>query len=446
MASLLLVDDDESLLEVLAHQLSELGYEVTTANTGEEALVRFQRAPTDVLVTDVMLPDLDGITLLGKIKRVAPETIVVVITAYGDVDDAIKACQLGADDYLTKPFSKEQLRFALAKAERLRRLEKENVELRTELSERFQFENVVARSSAMESVLKMAHKVAQSDVTVLIEGESGTGKEVLARAIHQASPRRKGPFVPVNCPSIPENLLESELFGHVRGAFTGALRDKPGKFELAKGGTVFLDEIGDLKLDLQAKLLRVLQEREIERIGDTKPRAIDVRIIAATHRDLRDLVQEGRFREDLYYRLSVVPLVIPPLRERREDIPYLVDHFLAKYGEKRFRVTREAMQVLLNYDWPGNVRELENAIHRAVVLTSGEVIDVDALPPHLLSGPTRTPEEPVSLEDIERAAILVALKRHNWNKTRAAEELRVPRHVLLYRMKKYGIPSTRQPS
>ncbi len=446
MASLLLVDDDESLLEVLAHQLSELGYEVTTANTGEEALVRFQRAPTDVLVTDVMLPDLDGITLLGKIKRVAPETIVVVITAYGDVDDAIKACQLGADDYLTKPFSKEQLRFALAKAERLRRLEKENVELRTELSERFQFENVVARSSAMESVLKMAHKVAQSDVTVLIEGESGTGKEVLARAIHQASPRRKGPFVPVNCPSIPENLLESELFGHVRGAFTGALRDKPGKFELAKGGTVFLDEIGDLKLDLQAKLLRVLQEREIERIGDTKPRAIDVRIIAATHRDLRDLVQEGRFREDLYYRLSVVPLVIPPLRERREDIPYLVDHFLAKYGEKRFRVTREAMQVLLNYDWPGNVRELENAIHRAVVLTSGEVIDVDALPPHLLSGPTRTPEEPVSLEGIERAAILAALKRHNWNKTRAAEELRVPRHVLLYRMKKYGIPSTPQPS
>ena len=441
MTSLLLVDDDESLLEVLAHQLSDLGYDVRTAKTGEEALASFRRAPAEILVTDVMLPDLDGITLLGKIKRIAPETIVVVITAYGDVDDAIKACQLGADDYLTKPFSKEQLRFALAKAERLRKLERENVELRTELSQRFQFENVVARSSAMESVLKMAQKVAQSDVTVLIEVESGTGKEVLARAIHQASPRSKGPFVAVNCPSIPENLLESELFGHVRGAFTGALRDKPGKFELAKGGTVFLDEIGDLKLDLQAKLLRVLQEREIERIGDTKPRPIDVRIIAATHRDLRQLVQEGRFREDLYYRLSVVPLVIPPLRERKEDIPYLVDHFLAKYGGKQFRVTKQAMRVLLDYDWPGNVRELENAVHRAIVLTSGNVIDVDALPPHLLSGPSAVEEKPVSLEAIERAAILAALEKHNWNKTRAAEELRVPRHVLLYRMKKYDIPT-----
>ncbi len=442
MTSLLLVDDDESLLEVLAHQLSDLGYDVRTAKTGEEALASFRRAPAEILITDVMLPDLDGITLLGKIKRIAPETIVVVITAYGDVHDAIKACQLGADDYLTKPFSKEQLRFALAKAERLHKLERENVELRTELSQRFQFENVVARSSAMESVLKVAQKVAQSDATVLIEGESGTGKEVLARAIHQASPRRKGPFVAVNCPSIPENLLESELFGHVRGAFTGALRDKPGKFELAKGGTVFLDEIGDLKLDLQAKLLRVLQEREIERIGDTKPRPIDVRIIAATHRDLRQLVQEGRFREDLYYRLSVVPLVIPPLRERKEDIPYLVDHFLAKYGGKQFRVTKQAMRVLLDYDWPGNVRELENAVHRAIVLTSGNVIDVDALPPHLLSSPSAVEEKPVSLEAIERAAILAALEKHNWNKTRAAEELRVPRHVLLYRMKKYDIPTT----
>ena len=443
MASLLLVDDDESLLEVLAHQLRELGYDVRTAKNGEEALASFRKSPTEILVTDVMLPDTDGITLLGKIKRMAPETIVVVITAYGDVEDAIKACQLGADDYLTKPFSKEQLRFALAKAERLRKLEKENVELRSELSERFKFKNLVARSAAMESVLRMAHKVAQSDVTVLIEGESGTGKEVLARAIHEASPRRRGPFVAVNCPSIPDNLLESELFGHVRGAFTGALRDKPGKFELAKGGTIFLDEIGDLKLDLQAKLLRVLQEREIERIGDTKPRPIDVRIIAATHRDLRQLIREGRFREDLYYRLSVVPLIIPPLRERKEDIPYLVDAFLNKYGgTKKYRVTKEAMRVLLSYDWPGNVRELENVVHRAVVLAGGDVIDVDALPPHLLAGPVGREEKAVSLEAIERAAILAALEKHGWNKTRAAAELQVPRHVLLYRMKKFGIPST----
>jgi len=440
----LLIDDDESLCAVVGHQLEGMGYQVQIALSGREGLERFQQAPAEIVVTDVMMPDISGLEVLRQIKRVAPKTIVIIITAYGTVEDAIRACELGADDYLTKPFSQEQLRFALAKAERLRHLEEENVRLQAELMDRFRFENLVARSAAMEEVLRMAYQVAQSDSTVLIQGESGTGKEILARAIHHTSPRRGGPFVAVSCPSIPEHLVESELFGHVRGAFTGAIRDKPGKFELADGGTLFLDEIGDLKLDLQAKLLRVLQEREVERVGATRPRPINVRVIAATHRDLFQLVRENRFREDLYYRLSVVPIVIPPLREHKEDIPFLVDHFIRKHGGGRRIVVDDAfLQALMEYDWPGNVRELENVIERAIVLTTGERLTWDKLPPQIRQKPPSSPfareSQPRTLEEIEREAIWTALERHGWNQTATAKALGIPRHVLLYRMKKLGI-------
>jgi two-component system NtrC family response regulator len=332
---LLLIDDDESLLKVTAHQLRQFGYEVTAKASGEEGLAVFKASSFAVVVSDLQLPGASGIDVLQEIRRHDRECVVIIITAYGTVEDAVKACELGADDYLTKPFSREQLRFVLEKALRLRKLQSENRYLRSELGKQFEFGNIIAKSAAMENVLKMAARIAESDATVLISGESGTGKELLARAIHFNSPRRDKPLITVNCPSIPENLLESELFGHVKGAFTGALKDREGKFEQAEGGTIFLDEIGDLKPELQAKLLRVLQEKEIERVGGSKPIKTDVRVIAATNRDLTAAVQAGLFREDLYYRLMVVPITLPPLRDRPEDIPFLVDHFFAQTWRRK---------------------------------------------------------------------------------------------------------------
>ncbi len=372
-----------------------------------------------------------------------------MITAYGSVENALKACHLGANDYLTKPFSIEQLLFVIQKAVKLQELQEENLELRQELVEKHQFGNLIARSSKMEEVLKMAMKVAQSDSTVLILGESGTGKELLARAIHFNSPRKDGPFITVNCPSIPDNLLESELFGHVKGAFTGALKDRKGKFLQADGGTLFLDEIGDLRLDLQAKLLRALQEREIEPVGGDKPIKINVRMIAATHEDLEERIREGQFREDLYYRLSVVPIILPPLRERKEEIPYLVDYFVQKYGKgEKYEVDPLIYDYLKAYDWPGNIRELENVVERAVVLSTGKKITVESLPANLLresSGKGRVTisdllsGDDLSLENIEREAIRKALEMSGGNQSQAARLLKIPRHVLLYRMKKLGL-------
>jgi two-component system NtrC family response regulator len=304
---------------------------------------------------------------------------------------------------------------------------------------------MVAHSARMEAVMQMAGQVAASDATVLILGESGTGKELVARAIHYNSPRKDKPLVTVNCPSIPDNLLESELFGHVRGAFTGAIKDRKGKFEIADGGTIFLDEIGDLRSDVQAKLLRVLQEHEIERLGDSKTRKIDVRVIAATNKNLEEMVKTGSFREDLYYRLSVVPIHIPPLRERKEEIPYLVDFFINRYaGDRTFRVTAEALAALQTYDWPGNVRELENVIERAVVLATDDDITLDSLPPSFRSQSTAKQTDnanPSSLPEIEKRAILEALEKTGGNRSKAARMLQIPRHVLLYRLRKYGIDS-----
>ena len=444
---LLLIDDDINLCQVISYQLKKMGYEVDVANSGSEGLKAYKKGSYDIVLTDIQMPDISGIQVLQEIRKQNKEVVIILITAYGSVENALEACRMGADDYITKPFGQEQLLFVIEKAVRLRKLQTENRSLREELSQKFRFENMVVNSPAMEMVVQMAGKVAQSDATVLLLGESGTGKELLAQAIHYHSPRSAKPLITVNCPSIPDNLLESELFGHVRGAFTGAIKDRKGKFELADGGTLFLDEIGDLREDVQAKLLRVLQEHEFERLGESTPIQVDVRLIAATNKDIQKLVSSGRFREDLYYRLSVVPITIPPLRERKEDIPYLVEFFIERYQkDKIITVDPRVLEILKRYDWPGNVRELENVIERALVLSSEPRISVENLPAHLTE-PSAIDQEKhkedlfsdLTLDNLERRAIRMALQRTGGNQTKAAQLLNIPRHVLLYRIKKLDI-------
>jgi DNA-binding NtrC family response regulator len=446
-AHLLLIDDDINLCQVISYQLKKMGYEVDVANSGGEGLKAYKKGSYDIVLTDIQMPDISGIQVLQEIRKQNKEVVIILITAYGSVENALEACRMGADDYITKPFGQEQLLFVIEKAVRLRKLQTENRNLREELSQKFRFENMVVNSPAMEMVVQMAGKVAQSNATVLLLGESGTGKELLARAIHYHSPRSARPLITVNCPSIPDSLLESELFGHVRGAFTGAIKDRKGKFELADGGTLFLDEIGDLREDVQAKLLRVLQEHEFERLGESTPIQVDVRLIAATNKDIQKLVSSGRFREDLYYRLSVVPITIPPLRERKEDIPYLVEFFIERYQkDKIITVDPRVLEILKRYDWPGNVRELENVIERALVLSSEPRISVENLPAHLTE-PSAIDQEKhkedlfsdLTLDNLERRAIRMALQRTGGNQTKAAQLLNIPRHVLLYRIKKLDI-------
>ena len=379
---ILLIDDDESLNKVLFFQLSQMGFEVITTFNGKSGTAEFNKNEFDIVITDLQLPDLNGMELVrlfrGKNKRV----IIIIITAFGTIDNAIEAVKIGANDYLTKPFGKETLRFVIEKAIRLRQLEQENIQLRGELFDKFDFSNIIAKSSAMEDVLKLTGRVAESDATVLIQGESGTGKELIARAIHYNSPRKDKPLITVNCPSIPETLMESEIFGHVKGAFTGALKDRKGKFELADKSTIFFDEIGDLKEDLQARLLRVLQEKEFEKVGDSKPIKVDARVVAATNKNLEELVQVGKFREDLFYRLNVVTILIPPLRERKDDIPFLVDFFVEKHSKKQpFQIADGVLHTLTNHNWPGNVRELENTIERAIVISRDGIITPELLSP-----------------------------------------------------------------
>ena len=444
--TILIIDDDISLCTVVSHQLESMGYSVTVANDGERGLEVFSKSEYSLILLDLRMPGIHGMEVLHRIRLINNHIPIIIISAHGTVDDAIKACHMGADDYVTKPFAKEQLLFAIEKAVRFKQLENDNRRLRKELSEKFQFGRIMTRNKAMSTLLDMASRAANSDASVLLLGESGTGKELLARAIHQESPRRDKPFVAVNCPSIPESLIESELFGHEKGAFTGALRAKPGKFELAHEGTVFLDEIGDLKLDLQAKLLRVLQEQEIERVGSLKPIKINVRIIAATNQDLLQLVKNGQFREDLYYRLNVIPLSIPALRDRKDDIPLLVDYFVKKYATRELKVDPAFIEQLMSYDWPGNVRELENIVQRAIVLCPGETLECDF--GEFIETTRAEIEEKAeglnkSLEEIERQAIVAALNNNRNNQTRAAKELEIPRHVLIYRMKKMGIATNR---
>ncbi|MFZ5515879.1 MAG: sigma-54-dependent transcriptional regulator [Candidatus Zhuqueibacterota bacterium] len=441
---ILLIDDDANLNKVVAYQLQQMGFKVTTALNGGSGLATFNQAAFDIVITDLQLPDISGMDVLTTIRRFDKNVILIVITAYGTVENAIEASQIGADDYLTKPFGKESLRFVIEKAIRLRKLQNENVQLRSELLQKYNFGNLIGKSSAMEDVLKLTGRVAESEATVLVQGESGTGKELIARAIHYNSSRKNRPMITVNCPSIPENLMESELFGHVRGAFTGALKDRKGKFQLADGSTIFLDEIGDLKEDLQARLLRVLQEKEFERVGDSIPVKVDVRVVAATNKNIQEQVAAGKFREDLYYRLNVVTIVIPPLRERKEDIPFLVDHFIQKHERNQsFTITPEALALLLDHHWPGNVRELENVIERAIVISKDPVITPDLLQPvwksNAPSAPKNMAEEGVTMKEIERKAIRNALEKTGGNQTKAARLLDIPRHVLIYRMKKLGV-------
>ena len=445
---ILVVDDESSQLELVGGFLKKRGFETLLAKSGTKALEIFRAEPVDMVLTDQKMPDMSGLELLKAIRAINPEAAAIVITAYGTVETAVAAIKAGAADYVTKPVNLNELLFRIDQVKERRRLIAENRDLRETLEKNHRIEGIIGESGRMIEVLSLVRRVAPSEATVLIRGESGTGKELIAKAIHYASARASAPLIRVNCAALPETLLESELFGHEKGAFTGAVAARKGRFESADGGTLFLDEIGDLPLPLQAKLLRVLQEREFERLGSSKPIRVDVRILAATHRNLEALVKTGQFREDLYYRLNVVTVVLPPLRERREDLPLLMDHFLRLFAEKNRKAirgfTQEARELLLRYDYPGNVRELENIVERAVVLTRDDVIGSADLP---LS--TEGLEEvesdqsslPATVEGVERRMIREALVRSGGVQTRAAEMLGISERALRYKLKKYGLSS-----
>ncbi|HJV64663.1 MAG TPA: sigma-54 dependent transcriptional regulator [Geomonas sp.] len=443
---ILIIDDDSSLRRVLEYNLQQEGYSVFTAADGETGLQLFAEKEPAVVITDLKMPGITGFQVLSSIKEQAPATVVIVLTAFGAIDTAVEAMKLGAFDYLTKPFNRDELKLTVRKGLQLRGLSEENRLLKEELSGRAEFKSIVGTSRAMEGVFSVVRKVADTEATVLITGESGTGKELVARAIHSGSSRRSAPFVAVNCAAIPRDLLESELFGHLKGAFTGAIRDKDGKFSLADGGTIFLDEVGDLPVELQPKLLRVLQERVVEPVGGSAPQKIDVRVVAATNADLEKWIAEGRFREDLYYRLCVIPIKLPPLRERVDDIPLLLRYFCSKFGAEKVTFSKPALARLTAYNWPGNVRELENTVERLLIMRETDQIDVDELPEKLSAAPSgqeggvlRLPAGGYSLEQLEKEAVLEALARCDWNQTAAAKFLRIPRHTLIYRMEKYQI-------
>jgi len=445
----LLIDDDDSLRRVTEYSLHSAGFHVLSAADGKQGLAAFRADSPQVVITDIQMPGLSGYDVLQQIKTERPETIVIVITAYSSVEKAVDAMKQGAYDYLAKPFSRDELVIVVEKAFNLLGLQQENQRLRDELEYQIDFSHMIGNSDGMQHVFEMVRRVAPTEASVLITGESGTGKELIARAIHQGGPRSRAPFVAINCAAIPANLLESELFGHVRGAFTGAVRDHSGKFQQAHGGTLFLDEVGEMPLELQPKLLRVLQEMEVEPLGG-KIRSVDVRIIAATNQDVEHALEEGRFREDLFYRLAVIPIEMPPLRRRAEDVPLLVRHFLERFSRGNPPdISDQALACMMAYPWPGNVRELQNAVERLVVLSHGETIERQHLPSKLCTQASMSrnrvvelPAEGYPLEEIEKEAVMQALERNQWNQTRAALFLQVPRHTLIYRMEKYGIKKT----
>jgi two-component system NtrC family response regulator len=449
---ILLADDDESLRKVIEFNLEQEGYEVLTASDGKEALRLYNEHAPDLVITDIKMPEMDGLELLKQIRRSDVERLVIVVTAFGSIDNAIEAMKLGAYDYITKPFNRDELKLVVHKALEVQQLRSRTRRLEAELVDRFSFENIIGGSDRMADVFEVVRRIAPSEATALIKGESGTGKELIARAIHYNSPRSKGDYVAVNCSAIPENLLESELFGHKKGAFTGAVADKVGKFELSSGGTIFLDEVADLRFDLQGKLLRVLQEKEIERVGDPRPIKIDIRVIAATNKDLEALLAEGTFREDLYHRINVVPITLPPLRERRDDIPLLVHHFKNKFSEGECRVEPEALAALKSYPWPGNVRELENVMERSLLLRKDrDRLSAEDLPDHIRGhrelhpeSLLHIPEDGISLEEVEKQLLLYSLQKNEWNQTHAAKFLGITRQALIYRMDKYELKQEKE--
>jgi DNA-binding NtrC family response regulator len=447
---ILVVDDDNSLRRVLQVQLEQDGYSVATADSAQQALSLLQLRAYDLVITDLKMPGHSGIEVLKHVKSQYPESVVIVLTAFGTVETAVEAMKGGAYDFLTKPVHRDELSLVVARALDHVRLIEEVRALRANLNQKYGFENIRGQSDALLQVLDVAARAARTNSTLLIRGETGTGKELLARAIHFNSSRKDGPLVTINCGAIPRELLESELFGHKRGAFTGAVSDKKGKVEMADGGTLFLDEIGEMPPELQVKVLRLIQEGEIEKIGSEARHHVDVRIIAATHRDLNVMIEDGTFREDLFYRLAVIPLVLPPLRERGEDISDLVQCFFAKSREKNGRPNLALPPALLpyfmRYRWPGNVRELENAVERTVVLARGEEITLHDLPEFLHEKRAGVdaleidlPPQGISLEAIEKELILKALEKCDGNQTHAARYLDISRKTLIYRMERHGI-------
>ena len=451
---LLYVEDEGALRQVVAERLAERGYEVVEVSNGEEALERLAEFAFDIVITDLRLPGIDGARVIEQAVASYPDIIGIIVTGFGTVKDAVDAIKRGATDFIAKPFQFEELLLVLDAALEQRRLKSENAYLRSQLEQRYRFEGIIGRSRPMRDLFQLLETVAPTNSTILVMGETGTGKELVARAIHHNSPRRASRFVALNCSAIPETLLEAELFGHVRGAFTGAVANRPGRFEQAHKGTLFLDEVGTMSIALQMKLLRAVQEREFEKVGDSRPTKVDVRVIAATNGDLAQMVREGAFREDLYYRLNVIPIHLPPLRERREDIPLLVQHFLERFcrelvpARPALTVSQQAMRRLMAHAWPGNVRQLENALERAVALSGvRDQIDVGDLPPDIqdagigaMPQEFALPEEGIDFEEyvskVELDLIKQSLERTGGNKGRAAQLLNLKRTTLVEKLKR----------
>ncbi len=460
MSKILIVDDEQSMRDVLAIMLKKEGYTITAVEDGQEACRAIDEDIYDLVITDIKMPGMSGLDVLHYARQVSPETLVLVITAFSSTEDAVSAIKQGALDYVTKPFDIEKIKLVIRNALERKKLREEHEFYKRQYNHRFNAGNIIGESSAIRHIFEMIKRVSPSRSTVLITGESGTGKELIARAIHQNSVRREQPFVAVSCGAIPENLLESELFGYMKGAFTGAVSNKMGLFELADHGTLFLDEIGELPLLIQVKLLRVLQEKQFKRVGGTKDISVDVRIVAATNRDLERMVEEQTFRGDLYYRLNVIPIHIPPLRERNEDIPLLARYFLEKYnheiGKHFTHISDEAIVKLMSYDWPGNIRELENMIERAVALETEPVIQLSGLPQTLRKGigpfspviPDDIPPEGIDLEtlvdELEKDLLMKALEKSGWVKKRAAKLLHLSFRSFRYRFDKFAIDEKKE--
>jgi len=443
-ARILIVEDEETQRTLLGGLLEKEGHAVAAAGNGSGAIDLFKNNPFEIVFLDYRLPDTDGLTLLKTFKEINPEVDIIMITAFGTIENAVEALKAGATDYLTKPVDLDDLFFKIKKIEEKAHLIRENKVLKETLKDRFKSENFIYHSDKMHEVASLVVRVAKTDSTCIIEGESGAGKEVIVNLLHELSERKNRPLIKVNCAAIPETLLESELFGYEKGAFTGAYQRKIGKFELANKGTIFLDEIGDIPLPLQSKLLRVIQEKEVERLGGLHPVKVDVRIITATNRNIEEEVKRGAFREDLYYRLKVVAIPLPPLRERREDIPLLIDHFLKRFNDRHNRsvkgVTSEARDMLIKYDYPGNVRELENVIERAVILTRGDYISKEDLP--LVPAGTDSAQEKRMKDTVgalEKRMITEALVNADWVQTKAASALGLSERMLRYKIKKHSI-------